>query len=330
MNATGESLKPSQLLSQAWADLRSCWAVMAGTALIYVALATVILLPSIGALFRFLIHRTHSSAIADVDIARFLLSTVPGVVALILVTALIIAVTAIEQACLMYTGLGRVRGVVLRVRDAFEHVARRVAPILILTILLVVRVLILIAPFAAAIAAVYWIVLRQYDINYYLAARPAAFWSAVAAVGVVTLALAALLLRQAVRWILILPLVVFEKIRPAAAFGESARRIRGHARIAAFSLAIWALLALGLTLGATPVMQGLGRLVAPVFGQSMAGMLIFVGVIAVTWLTVIFAINTLLTALFALICARLYARTEPPGDRVLPRRSTGHLIIGER
>src|ERR1700684_735852 len=111
MNVTGNVLGPRRVLSAAWADLRSCWVALAATALLCLACATVILLPLIGALFGFLIARTHSSAVADLDIARFLFTTAPGTVALILVTALIIAVTAFQQACLMCTGLGRVRGV---------------------------------------------------------------------------------------------------------------------------------------------------------------------------------------------------------------------------
>lgn len=330
MNAAADALRPSRVLSAAWTDLRSCWAALAGTALVCLALGTVILLPLIGALFRFLIARTHSSAVADVDIARFLFATAPGIVALILVTALMLAVTAFEQACLMYTGLGRVRGVLLRVRDASEHAVRHAIPILGLTVLLVVRLLIVTVPFAGAIGAVYWIALHQYDINYYLTARPAAFWTATAAIGVIAVALAVVLAKLAVSWILILPLVVFEKKSPTAAFAESARRMRGHQRDAALSLLAWAILAVLLTIGATPAMQALGRLVAPAFGQSMVGMLIFVGLIAVTWLAVVFAINALLAALFALISVRLYVGTEPPSDRAMPHRATGHIVLGER
>jgi glycerophosphoryl diester phosphodiesterase len=330
MNAAGSTLGPERLLPAVWADLRSCWAAMAGTVLLYMALATVILLPLIGALLRFLIARTHTFALADLDIARFLFASAPGVIALILVTALLVSVTAIEQACLMCTGLGRARGVLVRVRDAFEHAGRRTGPVLVLTILLVVRLVILMLPFAVAFGVVYWFVLRQYDINYYLTARPPAFWAAALAFGAIGLVLALLLFRLIIRWILILPLVVFEGISPVSAFAESARRMRGRGREAVWSLVSWAVLALALSLGATPVMRALGRLVAPAFGQSMIGLLIFVGLVAITWLLMVFAINVLVAALFALISVRLYVRTEPAGSRVMPRRSSGHIVVGER
>jgi len=153
MTATADQPRASRILHEAWSDLRACWLVVAGTALLYTAVATIILLPLIGVLFQFLIARTHSSAIADVDIPRFLLSTAPGVTALLLVSSLIAAVTAIEQACLMSAGLGQVRGISLRVRDAFAHAAARAPAIFALAFLLVIRVLVLLAPFVAVIGA---------------------------------------------------------------------------------------------------------------------------------------------------------------------------------
>src|SRR5437763_7527779 len=164
-----------RLLSRAWGDLRSCWLVMGGATLLCTAIATIILLPLIGMSFQLLINRSHSPAVADIDIARFFFTSVPGAVALVLVSALVAAVTALEQACLMSAGLGHARGIALRVRDAFAHAATRVAPILGLTMLLVVRLLLLLVPFALVIGGTCWLLLRNYDINYYLTDRPAAF-----------------------------------------------------------------------------------------------------------------------------------------------------------
>ncbi len=330
MNTTVSGPGAARLLSMAWADLRSCWLVMAGTALLYSGLASVVLLPLIGVFFQFLIARTHSYAVADIDIARFFFSTGPGLVALILVSALIAAVTALEQACLMSAGLGQARGVVLRVRDAFAHASTRAAPILALTVLLVVRVLALIAPFAIVIGAGYWAFLRHYDINYYLADRPMAFWLSATIIAAAALAGAMVLVWKAVNWLLILPLVLFEGSSPTSAFSESGRRMRGHRQAALMSLAVWALVAVGLPTAATPIMQALGRLAAPAFGESMVGMLSFVGVIALFWLAVAFAISVLASGLFALIGVRWYLATAPAERVALPQRFHRHIVIGER
>jgi hypothetical protein len=87
MTETADRPRVTRILSEAWNDLRACWLLMAGNALLYTALATIILLPLIGVLFQFLIARTHSSAVADVDIARRLFTTAPGVIALLLALA---------------------------------------------------------------------------------------------------------------------------------------------------------------------------------------------------------------------------------------------------
>jgi glycerophosphoryl diester phosphodiesterase len=314
--ADARSIETSAVLSAAWADLRACWRVLAGIALLYAGLAGVVLLPLIGLLFQFLIARTHTSAVADVDIAWFFLTTAPGWIALILVGGLIAAVTAIEQACLMCGGLGRARGVTVRVRDAFLLIATRSAPLLGLTTLLVLRVLAIVLPFAAAGVAVYWFGLRQYDINYYLSDRPETFWVAALIFGFVALALLVVVIRVMSAWLLVLPLVAFVRVPPRQAFAESQRRMRGHKRAVALSLAIWALLAIAIPMAVTPLMQALGRLVAPLFGESLVGLLAFVGVIAVTWLGVGFVISVLVAALFAMICTRWYLATAREGDAV--------------
>ena len=83
-------------------------------------------------------------------------------------------------------------------------------------------------------------------------------------------------------------------------------------------------------MAATPVMQALGRLVAPVFGESMLGLLVLLGIIAVTWLIVGFAISVLLGSLFAMICVRWYAATAHEGEIVLQSRSPAAGVPGAR
>ncbi len=329
MTAFASGAGASQLLSSAWADLRSCWRALTCTVLLYTAFATVVLLPLIGIFLRLLIARTHGSAVADVDIAWFFLTTGPGVLGLILVAALLAAVTAVQQACLMSVGLGEARGVVVRVRDAFAHAASRTAPILGLTHRLVIRVLLLILPFALIIGAAYFGLLRRYDINYYLAARPPEFWAAAAIIGAAAVSCIVWIAKKAADWILILPLVLFEGMTPTRAFSESARLMRGHRRAVLLSVAAWALLAVVLAAAVTPAMQALGRFMAPAFSESMAGTLFFVGLIAVIWLIVGFAVSVIVGALFALICVRWYVTTAPGSDFALPRRLEHQIVPGD-
>src|SRR6478736_1249193 len=136
-----------------------------------------------------------------------------------------IGIAIFGQACLMTVGLGHARGVRVRVRDGVMHGAARVASILWLTLGLFFRLLLFAAPFLAAIGATYWLLLREHDINFYLKAHPPVFIAACAIVAILALSLAIVLARKLSGWVLVLPLVVFERMRPWRAFGESAQRM---------------------------------------------------------------------------------------------------------
>jgi glycerophosphoryl diester phosphodiesterase len=318
-------------LASALRDVGSSWRALAETDLLYKAIAFVTLTPLIGLLFRFLIARSGNAAVADVDIALFFFTTRPGVVALIFVSALVIAVIALEQACLMAIGIGRLRGEDLRVRDAFAHGAARSFSILRLTAILVVRVLALVAPFAVAAGAAYWLFLRQHDINFYLKDKPPAFWGAAAIVGAIGIALAFVVGKRLASWALVLPIVVFEGKLPILAFGESARRMEGRRAGAALALGAWAAAAIVLPLLATQALDVLGRALAPVFGGTLAGMLAFIGVAVVTWLAATVAIGILTNALFSTIVVRLYTEDGIP-EKAGPLRyfGAGPEIEGQR
>jgi glycerophosphoryl diester phosphodiesterase len=291
---------------------------MAGTSLLCSVIATGIVMPVISLLLRWLVARSGAPAVADADIASFFLLSWPGFVALVVSSALLIAAAALEQACLLAIALAWERGIVLRVRDAMAFGARRAFAILRLTTVLVVRLLVLVLPFAAVAAAVYWLLLRQYDINFYLTRHPPAFWAAALLMGMDALALLVVAVRQLASWLLSLPLVAFERHWPATSFAASARRMQGHRAAAAALLAVWALVALALPLLAMPALRALGRAGAPAFGSTLPGVLAFVGLAALTWLVVGFAIGVLVKGMFALVTARFYTATLPAGQAPLP------------
>ena len=268
-------------------------------------------MPVIGLLLRWLIARNGAAAVADVDIASFFLLSWPGFVALLVSSALLIAAAALEQACLLSIALAGERGLALKVREAIAFGARRAFAILRLATVLVVRLLVLVLPFAAVAGAVYWLLLREYDINFYLTRRPPAFWVAAVLMGLNALLLLIVVGRRLASWLLTLPLALIEKHWPATAFAASARRMQGQRSAAAAMLVLWALAALVLPLLAMPALRALGRAVAPAFGATLPGMLGFVGLAALVWLVVGFAIGVLVKGMFALITVRFYLATLP-------------------
>jgi glycerophosphoryl diester phosphodiesterase len=306
------------------------WIMLAEIDLLYKAIAFAALTPLIGLCFRLLIARTGSDAVADVDIAMFFVTTRAGVVALVLISALVIAVSALQQACLMTVGLSAERGAALRVRDAFGFVATRAFAVLRMTIQFVIRLIVLVLPFLAGIGATYALLLRAHDINYYLTDRPPEFLAAVAIAGVLLALLAVLLVRMISGWMLVLPIIVFEGMLPVFAFGESKRRMMGRRAAAVLALAAWALIALALPLVASAGLRAFGRAMAPLFGGTMAGMMLFIGFVLVLYLIVTLAIGVVVGALFALIVVRFYLDAGPGAALKLPEPFADVLEIEGR
>jgi glycerophosphoryl diester phosphodiesterase len=301
-------------LALAFRELRGHWWRMAGVSLFCSLLSVAAVMPLVGLLLRWFVARTGRVAVADVDIAGFLFTTAPGIVALVLIGALLLAAIAFEQACMVNLALSPGSRSGTSVRAAIAHAVSRAGAIFALAMRLVVRMLLLLAPFAAIGGLIWWALLGRYDINYYLAHRPGEFWAALLLAALDLLVLVAVFTQCLARWLLGLPLVAVEACAPARALAGSARRMRGHRRAAAALLAAWAMAGLALSMLSLPLLQALGRAVAPAFGQSLRGMLAFSVLVALVALAASFALSVTLKALFAFITVRFYLTTSTLGE----------------
>jgi glycerophosphoryl diester phosphodiesterase len=292
-------------------DFVGNWRALSGVQILVAVVAFIVITPMTEALLRMLISRSGSSAVTDADIVFFFFTTKSGLAALLLLIAASLGIAIFGQACLMTVGLARMRGDRVRVRDAVMHTAARAVAILALTVELFARVILLAAPFLAAIGAIYWFLLREHDINYYLKARPPVFLAACAVVAILAFWLAIVLVRKLAGWVLALPLIVFERIHPWRAFAESNRRMSGRRAHAVLVFACWGVLALGASLATSVAIKLLGRTVAPAFGGSMVGLLVLVGAIVTLWFLCSLVLSIVSSALFALILLRLFISTAP-------------------
>lgn len=315
------------ILPQAVRDALHDWRAFLATGIIYRLITAAILSPLIGVLLRYIVTRSGSAALTDADIARFLLTTGPGIIGLILAAAIGIAVVALEQKALMAIGLANVRGNHIRVRDALFFAASRAWQALRLAGLLTIRVLALALPFAALVGAVYWAFLRAHDINYYLSAKPREFWIAVALASVILLVLALLLARRIASWLLALPLVAFEDVSPRAAFAESDRRMTGRRKDATVTLLVLAGAWLATSIATTSSLIAAGRWAAPGFGGSVTGMLLFIGLFLACWVVLGLLVSVAMATVFSQVVVRYYvqgASSEALAD------ASRHLIAGRQ
>ena len=313
-------------LAAAVRDFIRDWRTLAGVEVLVAAVAFIVITPMSGALLRMLVSFTGSSAVTDSDIVFFLI-TKSGLAALLLLVGTSLGIAIFGQACLMTVGLARARGSRMRVRDAVMHGVAHAVSILWLTLGLFVRVFLFSAPFLFAIGATYWLLLREHDINYYLNARPPVFITACVIVAVLAVSLAIVLGRKLAGWALVLPLVVFEQMRPWRAFAESERRMSGGRVHAALVFVYWGVLTLVVSLATSMAIKLLGRAVAPAFGGTMVGLLVLVGTVVTVWFLCFLAVNIVSAALFALILVRLFLTTGPGMPLHLPVPFSDELEI---
>jgi glycerophosphoryl diester phosphodiesterase len=306
------------VVTDAFRDLLRRWRSLALTDIAYKLVAFAVLTPVTALLLRWLLSRTDTRVVADADIARFFLTTPPGIVALVAGGAILLAISTLGSACLMAIGLATAKGLSLNARGALALGSTRALDVLRLAANMVVRLLGRLVPFVVAVGLVYWGLLRQHDINYYLSARPPEFLTAVALVALLAAGLVVLLVWTITRWALALPLLLFENVRPGRALLESVRRSLGKRALVAMVLGIWAVVALALAAVAASVPELIGRILAPHFASSLPLLLLFIAGLALLWVALGLAAAIVNISLFSLLIVRLYLHVGEPAEPRLP------------
>ncbi len=284
---------------------RHRWKQLVLTDIIYKVIAFVLLTPLVGGLFRMLIAVSGSAVLSDVDILFFFLGPV-GWFCFILVGALGLGIVALEQASL--TGIigAKTTAKALGPVGALRFASANAWPVIQVTTRIVALTLVAIAPFLTVAAAVFFALLTEYDINYYLKEKPPVFGVAIGIGVIIMVMLVALLLRLFTGWFFALPLVLFEDVSPRDALRLSTARAHGHRRTLLCWIVGWALLTAVLSALVTGMVSMLGRLLIPDSTDSLRQLVVAVGVTLFLWAVVSLAVNVLSTTTFAAILFNLY------------------------
>jgi glycerophosphoryl diester phosphodiesterase len=280
------------------------------THLAYTALGVLLFAPLVGILGRLLLHLSGQPALADQDIAWFLLTPF-GMVALILIAGLLIAILAFEQASLMTISVGTVQALHIGTMQALRFTAGRAASIVSFTIRLVIRVLVITLPFLAVGAAIAWFLLTDYDINYYLAEKPPVFLVAATVIALVLLAMLVLLVRKLLAWSLALPLILFAGVSPARSFAESENITEGHKPVILKALAVWALAAVVLGVVVLGCVQFVGSRLVPLFFDSIDWLVLVLGGLLTLWFVGNLVVTAFTSGSFAALLVACFERYGP-------------------
>lgn len=259
--------------------------------LVFGLLSVAVLAPLTSLALRAAIALSGEPALSDFDIALSLLSPA-GVVSALLVASLLVTTAVLDVAFMMAIALhARRTG-----HQRFEEGVALILPLLPLILRfawrLLVRVVGIAAPFLLTALLVARGLLTDYDVNYYLSARPPEFILAVGIIGVVIAIMTFLLLRALMGWAVALPLVLFDGVHPRDAFVRSNQIMRGQRWNLFLAVLAWAAIAaviLSMVIGALHLVAGIAISAMGMELQLIAGVLLISGGIG-------FLLNLILTA----------------------------------
>ncbi len=295
-----------KLLAAATHDYRYSWKDLALTDVAYKLLAYAVLVPVVSILLHLLLALSGRTVVADEDLVAFFLEPI-GWICLVIITALSIAIVALEQTALMAVVGAAQAERHLGVTRAILFALSKAWPVLRVTTRIVGWTILAAAPFLAIAAVTYMALLSKFDINFYLTQKPPEFKTAVVIASVLAVGLTLLLLRLATSWFYALPLVIFEQIKPREALKVSRDRVAGHRVTVVVWIVAWLLATTLLSVLATASVALLGRLLVPLASHSLALLLLGAGSTLIAWTAVNLVANLLSTTTFAVMFFRLYA-----------------------
>ena len=190
--------------------------------------------------------------------------------------------------------------------DALWFAARAVTPVLGLTLRIVSRVLLITAPFLTAGALVFFALLTEFNINFYLSGTPMVFWVAVGLMAGILVAMALVIVPRLIGWSLALPILLFEGVPASQVLRTSEDRARGNRLLLTALMAIWAtgwLIASALTFGGVRLF---GTWLVPLLRERSELLLVAIGALVLLWIAVGAVISLLAASVFAYLIVRSY------------------------
>jgi glycerophosphoryl diester phosphodiesterase len=290
--------------------LRHQWRPLLLVHLLFTLLGVALFAPLFGAILQGLLALSGNAAVADQDIALLLLSPL-GLTSAILLIGMLLAVAALELGAIQTIAQGARNALDIAPLAAARFSLQHALPLLRLTISLTLRVLMYLLPFLAALAAIAWWKLGDYDINYYLSHRPPEFYHALLIALPLLLLLVWLLGRKLLSWSLALPLVLFANTSPATAFAASETLTSGKRGELLRAFSRWLALVLLMSLIPLLFLSAATAVTVRSPEQNLSVLVLLLGATMLVWwfLTVLVAAFNL--GSFAFVVAAAFERCSP-------------------
>jgi len=292
------------------------WKLFLGIHVAVNVLSLVVLTPLITLILGWLILASGHKALTDEDILFFILSPT-GLSVALLAGALFTTVVIFQQAAMIIASRFVTRGNTVSLVEIGRLLLVKFLPLFRLALQMIGRTALIAAPFLAVSALIYYFTLTEFDINYYLSARPAVFWWAGGLIALCLLIMTAVLLRVFSGWILALPLLLINSESPAQSLRKS--------RVASISMRIPIALTLLFLFLLNTGLLGMASLLADLAvngavalaGDSLQAMAYLLGSLMIIWLVTNVTIAFFINSALALVILSMFTRLiNSGGDKL--------------
>ena len=193
--------------------------------------------PASGWLLNRLVASSGQYAVSDNELLAFLLSS-PGLVFLILSIGFVLAFWFAEQVGLLIISVNAVIEKKVSVSRVLWEQISHLPALFRLGLLQAAVYLAVSIPFILGIGLTYLLLLREWDLYFYLNVRPLNWWIAVAIGGTIIAAYLVLAAWLYIRWLFSIPILIYEDATPFKALRKSWRQTKGRFREFALPLAM--------------------------------------------------------------------------------------------
>ncbi len=193
--------------------------------------------PASAWLMNWLVASSGQYAVSDHDLVAFFASF-SGIVFLLFSVGFALAFWFAEQVGLLIILVKATRGRNVSVSSVLWENSKHLPPLMRLGLLQAVGYLVAGIPFGLGIGLTYWLLLREWDIYFYLNVQPLSWWIALAVAGTIFAAYLLLAAWIYIKWLFSIPALVFENATPTEALRKSWQQTRGRFRELGSPLAI--------------------------------------------------------------------------------------------
>ncbi len=292
-------------------------------------LALAVIVPVTGVVLAASLAASGRNVVTDQEMAWFLL-TPAGLVGALALISLSIAASVLDVAVMTDTlrrGESRATRAVLSGLALF---LARFAGLFSFALQLVVRVLLIAAPFVVVCAVIAWLALGRHDINYYLVYRPPAFVAGAAVIAALLAALAVVLVARLSRWAIALHLFLFGKVAPRRSFAESAHRLQGHRFQVVGRVVAWAVLRSLLFSSVAGIVSLLVSGAQQLFGANLQVLVFSIVLLLLLWALANAVLSACANGALAALLDRIYrdkSGDEPENTPAVPRQPLARCAL---